>query len=169
MLQILQARKPDRILHWCPEIRHTKWLKAFSFSRIFTNIRYSLWDNIDFRKLADEDILRMKVLEVFCGSKLSEGETFLPVIICSYFSYNSIGKLSGSAINVKRLFVVSSVRICSAMMLLFFNSSIALSKLSTSNARCLNPVASGPDGLWGGAGNEKSSIIYSSLRARSNL
>jgi hypothetical protein len=47
------------------------------------------------------------------------------------------------------------MRIGSAEICFLFKSSTSSSKLLTSNAKCLNPKASGLDGLIGGLGERK--------------
>jgi len=60
-----------------------------------------------------------------------------------YFSYNSIGKSSGSLKKANFFPVISSILICSVITLLSASSSITSSMLSTSKAICLSPLASG--------------------------
>ena len=79
----------------------------------------------------------------------------------NYFSYSSIGNLSGSLKNTKRLPVYSSVRIGSCTIPLQSSSSTASAKLSASNARWRRPAASGYPQL------EFLSMYYNKLDARS--
>lgn len=69
-----------------------------------------------------------------------------------------MGKPSGSAMKVNFLSVNSSILIGSILMFSEFIFRTTSSKLFTSKAKCLSPVASGRLGLLGGLGNEKSSI-----------
>ncbi len=70
-----------------------------------------------------------------------------------------MGKPSGSAMKVNFLPVNSSILVGSISMLREFILKTTSSKLSTSKAKCLNPVASGLLGLLGGLGNENNSTI----------
>src|SRR5690349_8036175 len=80
-------------------------------------------------------------------------------ILNSYNSYSSSGSLSGSLKKVNRLPVNSSTLIGSVTTPLMLRCRTAASKSLTENARCLNPCASGVEGLGGGCGKENNSII----------
>lgn len=66
-----------------------------------------------------------------------------------------MGKPSGSAMKVKRFFVISSILTGSAVMSLKESNATVFSMSSTSNAKCCKPQASGFEVRAGGSEKKK--------------